>query len=426
MPEFNNVTYREPDSFEVFGPDTQTKFNIWRYPRDIGNADRGHYVAFFIRGDVSAPPSPAIQKFNPNGDVSQSLSQLGVKNYITYGGGKTFLGTFRPSLTNQAIVLYMPDTLNFDLKQSYSNLTPGKEFLAQAIMAGPSILGYLKKGDFKGMALAALNSGAGTIALKSVANQLGLSSDASLDKILSAFKGGQVLNPMLELMYGSPDLRTFQFEFFFHPRDEMESKHVLDIIELFKYHSSPELGSTGMLIPPSQFDISFFYRGKQNPNIPEIATCVLTGVQSNYAPKGFATYESFSDPDTPTKGGTGMPVSITLSLSFTETTYLTKADFGFGKQDAAASAIPNADDSSKPIASDGPYTGLGLAGNQKGSSKKKRVTKNKKPQVNAVPLVTAQNFAPGGNRAFASDQPTKNKEKSFAERYSLRNYNKFS
>jgi hypothetical protein len=91
------------------------------------------------------------------------------------------------------------------------------------------------------------------------------------------------------------------------------------------------------LIPPSEFDMKFFYRGKENPNIPPIGTCVLKSIQTNYAPRGFAAYESF-DNNSPEKGGTGMPVAITMTLSFSETTYLTKEDYSFDKNDPAVPA----------------------------------------------------------------------------------------
>jgi hypothetical protein len=87
------------------------------------------------------------------------------------------------------------------------------------------------------------------------------------------------------------------------------------------------LGSqTGLIIPPSEFDIRFYYGGRENPNIPPIATCVLRSVQVNFAPRGFTTYESIGE-NSPALGRTGMPVGITMTLRFQETTYITKEDF---------------------------------------------------------------------------------------------------
>ena len=116
----------------------------------------------------------------------------------------------------------------------------------------------------------------------------------------------------------------------FYPRSQREAREVIDIIEMFKYHQAPELlnGTYGrFLVPPSEFDIQFMYNGQENENIPKVSTCVLTNVDINYAPTGtFAAYET-ADSNSPTKGGTGMPVGIGLDLSFTETEIITKNSY---------------------------------------------------------------------------------------------------
>ena len=135
---------------------------------------------------------------------------------------------------------------------------------------------------------------------------------------------------MLEMIYKSPNFRTFQFDFMFYPRDEKEALEVQKIIEKFRFHQAPELSSAqGFLIPPSEFDIKFYYGGVQNPNIPSIATCVLTTIDVNYAPNGWSAYEVPGE-NSPALGRTGMPVATQVTLQFQETTYLTKSDF---KQD---------------------------------------------------------------------------------------------
>ena len=105
---------------------------------------------------------------------------------------------------------------------------------------------------------------------------------------------GRVQNPMLEMIYKSPNFRSFQFDFTFYPRDEMEALEAQRILERFRFHQAPEIlaGTGGFLVPPSEFDIKFYYAGRENPNIPQIATCVLTQLDVNYAPNGFAAYET--------------------------------------------------------------------------------------------------------------------------------------
>ena len=77
------------------------------------------------------------------------------------------------------------------------------------------------------------------------------------------------------------------------------------------------------LVPPSEFDIEFHYNGKPNPNIPRVSTCVLQSIDIDYAPNGFATYESATGTQA-TRGSTGMPVGIRMNLAFKEIDIITK------------------------------------------------------------------------------------------------------
>jgi hypothetical protein len=132
---------------------------------------------------------------------------------------------------------------------------------------------------------------------------------------------------MLEVMYKGVSLRKFNFSFSLWPRSEQEAIEVQKIIELLRFHQAPEIKSnTGgfFLIPPSEFDISFMYNGKTNPNMDAISTCVLTNISVDYTPKGFHAFESINSIDYPEIGKTGMPVGINLSLSFMETQIITK------------------------------------------------------------------------------------------------------
>jgi hypothetical protein len=94
---------------------------------------------------------------------------------------------------------------------------------------------------------------------------------------------------------------------------------------MFTFHQAPEVLTSSFgryLVPPSEFDIQFFYNGQENPNIPKVSTCVLTGISVDYAPNGFASYETLLN--SPERGGTGMPVAIRMDLSFKETEIITK------------------------------------------------------------------------------------------------------
>ena len=379
---------------------------LLRYPLDIGNADKGHYMVFYIREQrntsfkrgsfasvdkidgtqaaekqlLSGLPSgvgPGGSSIGQEllGKVNGALGQLnaktngalsGVTNVlgkaatsaasaidnvfgkagVTVGGNspatsahidtsiKAITGgslglTRTTKLTKDSIAMYMPDSLNYTYSQGYAEQDLGADLAGKALAAGASALE-----KFKSEGIAA---GAG-----SIAKSVGLEAAGAITGLLGDKTGGSlftaatgvVKNPMLEMIYTAPSMRSFQFEFTFYPRDEREALEVQRIIERFRFHQAPELaeGAGGFLIAPSEFDIKFYYAGSQNPNIPPIAdNCVLSQIDVNYTPNGFTAYEVPGE-NKPSLGRTGMPVAITMQLQFKETTFLTKADFRDDKQ----------------------------------------------------------------------------------------------
>jgi len=239
---------------------------------------------------------------------------------------KSFLQTTQ--LTTDAIALYMPDTLNYSHSQTYDQLSLGGEMLGKVAGAAQSAADEYNKGGGKDAMSSVLKS-AGLTAGQAGAQVLGkLTGSEQSAQIGFTAATGKVQNPMLEMIYKSPNFRSFSFDFMFYPRDEQEALEVQRIIERLRFHQAPELvkDAQGFLVPPSEFDIKFYYAGAQNPNIPPIATCVLTTIDVNYAPNGFSAYEVPGE-NSPALGRTGMPVAIQLTLQFQETTYLTKEDY---------------------------------------------------------------------------------------------------
>lgn len=373
-----------------------------RYPADIGNYDKAHYMVFYIReqkkssyakndnvkDDVinaqkvaGAKPLENIPLVgnaatNFGSDLLGKLnSGMGTLNSATGGalsgvtgaiskaaGGivgsvnslfgqaasivtgdaaatQSLLSTNIASITNRsfikttqltkdAIALYMPDTLAFSYKQGYDQLTPGTEIAGQLAAAGKSAYEEYQKGGFD-LASAAVGKAAWEGLKKKSAEAVGSALGSSQTGQIGGYLAtGRVINPLLELIYKSPNFRTFQFEFMFYPRDEKEALEVQQIVERFRFHQAPELAkeTSGFLIPPSEFDIRFYYGSSQNPNIPAIGTCVLTDIELDYAPNGWSAYEIPGESE-PKLGRTGMPVAMKMALTFQETSFLTKEDF---------------------------------------------------------------------------------------------------
>ena len=381
-----------------------------RYPLDIGNYDKSHYVVLYIRqqnnsafkrtmadmgnfdsdnynnmdvksggatpianltnkvgGEIVSKINSALGKVNEvtnnklaglTGAISKGVTNVvgGVGNIfastpnVNLGGGSSettavidnsikriskksnVAGFDRPTyLTTDAIALYMPDTIAYSYSQSYESPSMGNEIGGQALAAGKSAIDAYNKGGAESAGDSLKKSGLENMKEILVKGAGKITASENTAKLFLA-NTGRVVNPMLEMLYQSPNFRTFNFEFLFYPRDEREALEVQSILERLRFHQAPEIlkengaAAGGFLVPPSEFDIRFYYSGSENPNIPQIATCVLLTMDVNYAPNGWSAYE-VPDEFKPSVGRTGMPTAIQLALSFQETTYLTKDDF---------------------------------------------------------------------------------------------------
>lgn len=340
--------------------------NIYRYPEDIGNYDKGHYMVFHINtqehsqygfSEVQNDLPSIIQNRknygydNPLTIFGQATSALGqtsigqkVKEFSSdlfnkigegqapesikkaWSSATSISGTRTIKRTTDTIALYMPDTLNFTHQQKYSELSL-TGIPSALLSAGASAADALKNNSGTSAAAQVMNNISPFLA-NFAGNKLG-----DLGKFAFAAGFGVVQNPQLELLYTSPQFRTFRFDFMFYPRSEKEAKEVQKILDRLRFHQAPEVRKESkgfFLIPPSEFDIKFYYNGAENPNIPPISTCVLDSIDVDYAPNGFSAYEVPGQIHA-SMGETGMPVAIRLSLNFMETEYLTKDHFSEGK-----------------------------------------------------------------------------------------------
>jgi hypothetical protein len=332
---FTDIKFR--NEVRNFSPQSLTgnsryETNILRYPIDVGNTDKGHYMVIHVNEQIKS----AFARNDNTGDVPSVFTRKG--NNVA-GAVNNVLGALNSNLkintnfvrtirrTSETIALYMPDTLAFRNDQQYSGLQ--LTGLAAAGLAGGSgalsdIEGMMKSfsGDPKMLGeqlLKMLGSNLSPFVANFIKNDpLGQAAIAST---------GKVINPLLEMIYSSPDFRTFNFDFMLYPRDEKEATEVQSIISTLQFHQAPEISDVGglgfFLVPPSEFDIKFYYNGAQNPNIPQISTCVLTSIEVDYAPSGWSAYEVEGNVF-PSIGKTGMPVAIRLGLQFKETEIVTK------------------------------------------------------------------------------------------------------
>ena len=111
---------------------------------------------------------------------------------------------------------------------------------------------------------------------------------------------GAVLNPNLEMLFNSPQLRNFTFTFKLSPRDASEANQVKKIIRFFKQGMSVKTSDSNVFLKtPNVFDINYqTFEGNTeitHPSINKIKTCALLSCDVQYTPDG--TYMTYDDPD---------------------------------------------------------------------------------------------------------------------------------
>jgi hypothetical protein len=253
---------------------------------------------------------------------------LGDAKQITQEAKRTDASNFNRKIKRikETVALYLPDSLTFDYNQGYSDVGMYADKVGLGAVAASAVKEMSAYTSYQNSA-EMIAKIAGKNLSPFISRALG--SVGGAGKVVASTLLGGVENPMLELLYTQPEFRSFRFDFMFYPRSVAESEEVHRIINCFKFHSSPEIkpGSAGFfLVPPSVFNIEFYYNGEINPNLPTISDCVCTSVSVDYAPSGsgWSAYEIPGPSVKPTVGGNGAPFSIRLSLAFKETIILTK------------------------------------------------------------------------------------------------------
>ena len=208
--------------------------------------------------------------------------------------------------TSASIILYTPSQNKFVTAANYENAETG--FLADFI--GDSNI-------FEAIStvLAKVGGGAVTAALEIAVPGAG----GFFNR-----RTGMAVNPNMELAFKSVPFRPFNFDFRFAPKNRKELDSVHKIIQMFRFHMSPALmGQTAYFAAPSQFELTYMYRGENNNYIPKIAKCVLENMDVDYSPKDkFTTLKS---------DNTGAsPQLIDVTLQFKEMSIITKQSISEG------------------------------------------------------------------------------------------------
>jgi len=224
------------------------------------------------------------------------------------------------SRITDSIALYLPPNVQDSTAAAYNGFATGVVGMAAA--GGVNLIDAMQRNDFEGAAKSLVGTAKGIVqesAKKAVAGIVeGLTEAEGTTELLNkAF--GQADNPYMEVLFDKMALRTFTYNFTFAPRNEDETFDVQKIIQMFRFHMSPELkgANNRFLTLPSTFDIHYMYQmedgvATENDFYNKIATCVLESCNVDYTPGGVRSFAN------------GAPTQITMALQFKETELLTK------------------------------------------------------------------------------------------------------
>jgi len=307
----NALSYVTPVEEGPLGDLYRNQYNTTSiaYPRDLDSFDKGHAIQFVVRDikpftvdaktveekirqidlkQLLNATSEAARKILPNAkelEAAYTADPVGAAA-TTLSAGVDMLNNamgflqMNPETYSEptaTIRLYMPDTLNFSYQAQYDKLS-----LADAVNSTPLI-------------------GKISTALTSMINN-------NMSKLISK-KLGYTFNPQQQMLFEGIDFREFDLQFTFTPTSPDEAANVREIIRLFQRAAAPtkQQGISGFFwLPPSIFELGFFFNGQRNLNVPPVLRCVLQSVTADYAPNGWTALAD------------GAPVQTTLSLSFKE------------------------------------------------------------------------------------------------------------
>ena len=307
------------------------QFGTVYYPEETSNLDEGHYVIIDIiqhnksaynrnmSRKVSDPEAEAAGIGEPTQQEAAALSKAQERLRQQQSGINQGASTTHSRISDSVCIYTPGDAVKFSYAANYESLATGLAgLMASSMEAGKSM-------DLK----EAITQGGGQMlervlgeAVVGIASALPGVGDirGAIDKSM-----GRALNPFNEQVFRSVPFREFTFPFVFAPKNRKEMETVQKILKLFRFHMLPEFSNKtkGAFLSPSEFQITYMYRNKQNRYIPHISRCVLKSLEVDYATEG--QFHTFREDDTG-----AAPITTTMSATFAETEIMTKEMIGLG------------------------------------------------------------------------------------------------
>jgi len=327
-----------------------TQHPIFNFPETIGNDEYKDWMRFGVvqfegtkgidrsRVDFSSITSTTDKTRNSKVGVnSRSVIPISnTKQKLTADAKRVDISN-RPTKINRRnktfsvsadIILPMPQSLSVNNTVAWDNAELG--FIGGAIRGGldPTNLKNSIADTIKATSGGAVFDNIFTSVKSKLANFL-VGVTGANGQVVNETANRFILNPHAEVLFKGVDFRKFQFQWKLTPRSENEVNIVRDIIQMFKFHSAPDISSDtnqNFIVYPDEFQIQFMHLNsdtgavEDNLYLPRISQCILTDVATNYTSVGL--WSAFKS---------GAPVEVELSLSFSEVELITKQriDEGF-------------------------------------------------------------------------------------------------
>lgn len=211
-----------------------------------------------------------------------------------------------------SVLMYMPE----DIQSEYGANWGGAGFglIAKEVMAGAT--GNFDLGSFLESSIGA---GKRKLIDKITENaNKALGTSVSTNQALGGTIG-KVVNPNVEMMYESPEMRTFSLSFKMFSSSGQESEEIRKICNTFKKNMLPTFGGQFIKVP-NIVKVTFMTGNNPNEFVSQFKPCAVTNVSVNYTPDGsWATYGGVSEGDEASgKSILGAPVSTSLTIQFKE------------------------------------------------------------------------------------------------------------
>lgn len=212
------------------------------------------------------------------------------------------------------IALPMPDGVQTQYQHDYSTLSLTSAF-GTVGFAAQAISSDLKNVQETDPMLVELGTKLGGSFFES------FKSSEDLTNLIMFGATGKVVNPQMEMIYKTPQLRMFTFDFRLIPRNRSEAIEIKKIIDIVRNYSSPTFCGTTTgryFTPPARFRFTFFDGyGNENVFLFKSKQCVVETFSIDFAPNGFATFDD------------NFPVETRIQLVLRETSIISSEDVGF-------------------------------------------------------------------------------------------------